>query len=251
MLDGCTSRVAIFLFNFFCFLQSRSSPFGYIEALPNFIGSASQGQAMYPCRDDLVPTSVFLGGQLLCYSQSGQSSTGMFSQIWLQTKCGSNFYKKNPSIVLATCLKACLEIWRLFLKLCWILAIENLKKHLISALLILLAKLRPIFLIGHQKYCFKNSLSCFAYITFVYFFVDEKLKMISTFTPDNSKKTFQKLRYYLKRTIQIISSKKQGHVKSGLLNHLIIDVSTDLWSLRLENPTKECWKHVKEPIWAF
>jgi hypothetical protein len=48
MLDGCTSRVAIVLFKLLLFFAIKKLLLWYIEAVPNFIGSASQGQAMDP-----------------------------------------------------------------------------------------------------------------------------------------------------------------------------------------------------------
>jgi hypothetical protein len=47
--------------------------------------------------------------------------------------------------------------------------------------------------------------------------VDEKLKMISTFTPDNSKKTFQKLRNYLKLTIKNCIFKETRTCEVGII----------------------------------
>jgi hypothetical protein len=63
-MDAPQEQLLFFSTLVFC---NQEAPFGYIEALPNFIGSASQGQATDPCRDDLVPTSVFFwGGAMLC-----------------------------------------------------------------------------------------------------------------------------------------------------------------------------------------
>jgi hypothetical protein len=55
-------KSSYFSFQLLLFFCNQEAPFGYIEALPNFIGSASLGQVMDPCRDDLVPTSVLFGG---------------------------------------------------------------------------------------------------------------------------------------------------------------------------------------------
>jgi len=64
-------------------------------------------------------------------------STKRFSQI-LVTKLNIKELRKkrHPSILLATLLERCIEIWQIFLKSNQILAIENLKKHLILPLLI-------------------------------------------------------------------------------------------------------------------
>jgi len=62
-------------------------------------------------------------------------SIGRFSQIWLHTKYDSNFLKTS-FYNLATYLKPYLEIWKNFLNFGRILAIENLKRHMILQLLI-------------------------------------------------------------------------------------------------------------------
>jgi hypothetical protein len=166
----------LLFFSTLVFLQSRSS-FWVHWSFTQLHWLCFPGTSYGSMQRWLGPHQCFFfgGGQCCVYSQSGNHPQ----------ECLAKFgYKLN--------VKACSEIWRFVLKLDWILAIENLKKQVISALLIFLAKLRPIFLIGHQKYCFKNSLSCFAYITFAYFFVDEKLKMISTFTPFKNSKNLSK-----------------------------------------------------------
>jgi hypothetical protein len=52
------------------------------------------------------------------------------------SKIGKQEVFKHPSIFLAKILEPHIEIWRYFLEFGLILAIEFLKKHLISALLI-------------------------------------------------------------------------------------------------------------------
>jgi hypothetical protein len=52
------------------------------------------------------------------------------------SKIGKQKTLKHPCIFLAKILEPQIEIWRYFLNSGLILAIENLKKHLISALLI-------------------------------------------------------------------------------------------------------------------
>jgi len=53
-----------------------------------------------------------------------------------KSKIGKQKTLKHPCIFLAKILEPQIEIWRYFLNSGLILAIENLKKHLISALLI-------------------------------------------------------------------------------------------------------------------
>jgi hypothetical protein len=45
-------------------------------------------------------------------------------------------FLKHPSLFLATLHQPCIEIWRFFLNFGRIVAIENLKKHIILALLL-------------------------------------------------------------------------------------------------------------------
>ncbi len=52
------------------------------------------------------------------------------TNFWLQAKYQRIKKKRYPSILLATLLEQCIEIWQIFLKLNQILAIENLKKAL-------------------------------------------------------------------------------------------------------------------------
>jgi hypothetical protein len=54
-----------------------------------------------------------------------------FSQIWLQAKYESNFFLKATFYIFGYVLEPCMEIWWIFLNFGLIMAIENLRKHLI------------------------------------------------------------------------------------------------------------------------
>jgi len=60
---------------------------------------------------------------------------GRFRHIWLQAKYESKIFK-NPSIILATYLNHVYKFGIFFLNFGQIMAIENLERHLILALLI-------------------------------------------------------------------------------------------------------------------
>jgi hypothetical protein len=85
-----------------------------------------------------LPQSVFIfsWGQFCDVAKEVMIHRKIFFQIWATSKIGKQKTLKHLSIFLAKILEPHIEIWRYFLNFGRILAIENLKKYLISALLI-------------------------------------------------------------------------------------------------------------------
>jgi hypothetical protein len=78
----------------------------------------------------------FVGGAILCYSQSGDSPQEYLARFGYKLNYESNFYKKKPCIFLVSYFDPCIiEIWKKFLKFGRIMAIEKLQKHMILAFL--------------------------------------------------------------------------------------------------------------------
>jgi hypothetical protein len=78
--------------------------------------------------------SVFLLA-IFCYNWSGDDPQEEFNHILLPAKYESKILKTS-FYVFGYLLEQCMKIWWFFLKFGWILVIENLKKHIILALLI-------------------------------------------------------------------------------------------------------------------